>query len=172
MFLHRPAQPEPFGLRIVGDAVDLTVVSMAAVLLVVMFANVAARLALDSDIAWNTELGEFVLLWATFLGGAAAARRGAHMRITEFLEKMPPRLSAAVEFGTHLGTAAILMLLVWYGSVIAGSTMEQEMTVLHWPIGVQYLAMPVGSGLALLFVLHELVLLARGQPLPQETFED
>jgi TRAP-type transport system small permease protein len=172
MFLHRPARPEPLGLRVVGDAIDLAVVALAVVLLVVMFANVAARLALDSDIAWNTELGEFVLLWATFLGGAAAARRGAHMRITEFLEKMPPRLAAATEFATHLGTAALLALLVWYGAIIAGSTMEQEMTVLHWPIGVQYLAMPVGSALALLFVLRELVLLARGEPLPQETFED
>lgn len=172
MFFHRPERPEPLGLRVVGDLIDLAVLALAVVLLVVMFANVAARLALDSDIAWNTELGEFVLLWATFLGGAAAARRGAHMRITEFLEKMPPRVAAATEVATRLGTVVLLGLLVWYGLVITGSTMEQEMTVLHWPIGVQYLAMPVGSGLALLFVLRELVLLARGEPLPQETFED
>lgn len=172
MFFHRPQRPEPAALRLIGDAIDLAVLGLAAVLLAVMFANVAARAALNSDIAWNTEFGEFVLLWATFLGGAAAARRGAHMRITEFVEKMPAGLAAATEIATRIGSAAILGLLVWYGIVIAQSTMEQEMTVLHWPIGLQYLAMPVGSALALVFVLREIVLIVRGEPLPQEAFTD
>jgi TRAP-type C4-dicarboxylate transport system permease small subunit len=50
--------------------------------------------------------------------------------------------------------------------------MEQEMTVLHWPMGVQYLAMPVGSALTLAFVLYETVLVATGEPIPQEVFQD
>ncbi len=172
MFFHRPATPEPRWLRLLGDAIDLAVVVLAGVLLLVMLANVSARVALNSDIAWNTEFGEFVLLWATFLGGAAAARRGAHMRITELIDKMGPSLSRAVEIATRIGTAAVLACLVWYGTTIVQSTMEQEMTVLHWPIGVQYLAMPVGSGLALIFVLHEIWLLALGRPVPQEAFTD
>jgi TRAP-type C4-dicarboxylate transport system permease small subunit len=172
MLLYRPPRPEPVVLRLIGDAVDLAVAVLAATLLLVMFANVAARLALNTDIAWNTEFGEFVLLWATFLGGASAARRGAHMRITEFVESMPPALSRAVEFATRVAVIAMLALLIWYGISITQRTMEQEMTVLHWPMGVQYLAMPVGSALTLAFVLYETVLVATGEPIPQEVFQD
>jgi TRAP-type C4-dicarboxylate transport system permease small subunit len=171
-YFYRPGRREPAALRLLGDAIDVVVTVLAALLLVVMFANVAARVALNSDIAWNTEFGEFVLLWATFLGGASAARRGAHMRITEFVEAMPPAWTRAVEIATRLGVVALLCFLVWYGLSISQSTMEQEMTVLHWPMGVQYLAMPVGSALALVFVLYEIALLMRGERIPQEAFMD
>lgn len=171
-YFYRPGRAEPDALRLLGDAIDVVVTGLAIMLLLVMFANVAARVLLNSDIAWNTEFGEFVLLWATFLGGASAARRGAHMRITEFVEAMPPAWTRIVEIATRLGVVALLCCLVWYGWSIAQGTMEQEMTVLHWPMGVQYLAMPVGSALALVYVLYETVLLARGEPIPQEAFMD
>lgn len=35
--------------------------------------------------------------------------------------------------------------------------------MLGWPVGVQYLAMPAGSALALVFVLHETALVAAGR---------
>lgn len=162
MFFYRSARPEPAWLRVLGDAIDISVVTLAAALLAVMFANVAARVALNSNIAWNTEFGEFVLLWATFLGGAAAARRGAHMRITEFVAAMPPRLRHAVELSTRFAVIVVLAFLSWRGLLLALRTMDQEMTVLNWPVGVQYLAMPVGSALALVFVLHETYLIAAG----------
>lgn len=171
-FLYRPDLPEPAPLRWLGDMVDLALTLLGAMLLVVMFANVAARVALNSDLAWNTEFGEFVLLWATFLGGASATRRGAHMRITEFTDKMPPALQKAVELATRLGVVALLTLLISYGWSITESAMGQELTVLHVPMGLQYLAMPVGSALALVFVLYEMALVLRGTPLPQEAFQD
>jgi TRAP-type C4-dicarboxylate transport system permease small subunit len=171
-FFYRPEQPEPVVLRWLGDGVDIVLTVLAALLLIVMIANVAARVALNSDIAWNTEFGEFVLLWATFLGGASAARRGGHMRIGEFVDGFPPRIGRVVEFATRIGVIGLLMLLVWYGATISLRTWEQEMTMLHWSIGVHYLSMPVGSGVALIFVVYETVLLALRRPLPQEAFQD
>ncbi len=172
MLFYRPGRPEPTVLRIIGDAVDIAVTVLAAMLLVVMIANVAARVALNADIAWNTEFGEFVLLWATFLGGASAARRGAHMRITEFVDSFPETLKFVAEIATRLGVIVLLCFLIWYGFSITEAAMGQELTVLHIPMGLQYLAMPVGSALALLFVIYELYLLVRREPIPQETFTD
>jgi len=162
MFLYRPERREPAPLRLLGDAIDLALTALAFMLLVVMCANVAARAAFNTDIAWNTEFGEFVLLWATFLGGAAAARRSAHMRITEFVEAMPPLARRAVELATRAAVMLTLGFLVLRGLDLVASTMDQQMTVLYWPVGLQYLAMPVGSALALIFVVHETMLVARG----------
>jgi len=171
-FLYRPLQAEPAPLRWLGDMIDAAVIVLASVLLLVMFANVATRVAFDSDLAWNTEFGEFVLLWATFLGGASAARRGAHMRITEFVDAFPPKIGRLVELATRVCVIGLLVLLVWYGFVISDRAMGQEMTVLHWPMGAQYLALPIGSGLALVYVIYETVLLALGRAIPQEAFQD
>jgi TRAP-type transport system small permease protein len=172
MFLYRPPRREPATLRILGDTIDIALTVLAGMLLVVMCANVAARAALNTDIAWNTEFGEFVLLWATFLGGAAAARRSAHMQITEFVWAMPKRLRYVVELTTRAAVVVILGFLVFNGMGLVDSTMEQRMTVLNWPVGIQYLAMPVGSALALVFVIYEAILVAAGIDIVPETLPE
>lgn len=159
-------------LRLIGDTVDIALVALAGMLLTVMCANVAARAALNTDIAWNTEFGEFVLLWATFLGGAAAARRNAHMRITELVCALPPVPRRIVELCTRAGVIVVLVFLVLRGFDLVASTMDQQMTVLYWPVGLQYLAMPVGSGLSLLFVIYESVLVAKGVDFTEQPVMD
>jgi TRAP-type C4-dicarboxylate transport system permease small subunit len=172
MFLYRPPRREPAVLRLIGDAVDVALVALAAMLLTVMCANVAARAALNTDIAWNTEFGEFVLLWATFLGGAAAARRNAHMRIAEFVGALPAAPRRIVELATRAAVAVVLVFLVLRGFDLVASTMDQQMTVLYWPVGLQYLAMPVGSALALLFVAYEAILVAKHVDFTQQPTVD
>ncbi len=162
-FFYRPKLPEPAPLRVLGDTVDIVLVGLAAALVSVMFINVLARAFLNIDIAWNTEFGEFCLVWATFVGAAAAARRGAHMRISELIEAVNPRLRRLLEIITRIGVLILLGLLVWRGMLIVNRTMDQEMSVLYWPVGLQYLAMPVGSLLTAIFVAYDTTLLLRGQ---------
>jgi hypothetical protein len=40
---------------------------------------------------------------------------------------------------------SIIGLLAWYGMGIVRSTWGNELTVLHFPMGLQYLALPVGA---------------------------
>ncbi len=166
-FFYRPSRPEPAPLRWFGDGLDILITLLAAALLVVMCANVLARAFFNADIAWNTEFGEFVLVWATFLGGAAAARRGAHMCITEFIEKLPPRARWMLELVLRLMVLGLLALLVRAGINIVGHTMEQRMSVLYWPVGLQYLAMPAGSAATFVFIAYETWLIARGERAPE-----
>lgn len=162
-FFYRPKLPEPAALRVLGDVIDLVLVGLAAALVSIMFINVLARAFLNIDIAWNTEFGEFCLVWATFIGAAAAARRGSHMRISELVEAMNPQLRRVFEILTRVGVLILLGLLVWRGILIVNRTMDQEMSVLYWPVGLQYLAMPVGSLLAAIYVAYDTTLLLRGE---------
>ena len=84
-----PVVPLPVALRLLSKAVDWTVVAMGAIMIALIFANVVLH-AFGKDLAWVTELGEFMMVWVTFLGGVCAAQRGAHMSINEFLDKLPP----------------------------------------------------------------------------------
>ncbi|MGL4439722.1 MAG: TRAP transporter small permease [Bosea sp. (in: a-proteobacteria)] len=162
-FLYRPTLPEPAPLRVLGDLIDIILVGLATALIVIMFTNVLARGILNVDIAWNTEFGEFCLVWATFIGAAAAARRGAHMRISELVEAAHPRLRRVLEVATRTGVLLLLGLLVWRGMLIVDRNMDQQMSVLYWPVGLQYLAMPAGSALTAIYVAYDLSLLVRGE---------
>ena len=62
-------------------------IGIGGALATLIFINVVMH-AMGKDLAWLTELGELMMVWVTFLGGAAAAHRGAHMSINEFLDKL------------------------------------------------------------------------------------
>jgi TRAP-type C4-dicarboxylate transport system permease small subunit len=160
-----PAAPAP--LRWLGLATDVAIVLLGSALVVVVFCNVVLH-AFDKDIAWTTEFGELVTVWTTFLGVAAAVRRNAHMAVTELVDLVPepgPRL--VVDGLIQLVVAGVLVLLVWKGGVAAQAGWGSVLTVLDWPMAVQYLSLPVGAVIALVFVLWDLRQIARGVPRAQ-----
>jgi TRAP-type C4-dicarboxylate transport system permease small subunit len=102
-------------------------------------------------------------VWVTFLGGAAASRRGLHMTITEFLDKLGTGGRRLADGAIQSLCLAVLGLLAWYGIGIVRATWGSELTVLHIPMGLQYLALPVGAGAMGLFVAWDIVQIARGR---------
>ena len=82
-----PVAAAPLPIRLVGRVVDWAVISIGAVMAALVFLNVSLHI-IRMDLAWVTELGELMMVWVTFLGGACAAQRGAHMTITEFIDKL------------------------------------------------------------------------------------
>ena len=109
-----PGPPGPAPIRWLTAVVDSAVILIGAAMVVLVFVNVVLHV-FHHDIAWTIEFCEFMMVWASFLGGAAAARRGAHMTITEFIDMLhgiPRRLADAA---VQVLALAVLALLVWYG---------------------------------------------------------
>jgi TRAP-type C4-dicarboxylate transport system permease small subunit len=57
----------------------------------------------------------------------------------------------------------VLGLLAWYGSGIVSATWSNELTVLHLPMGAQYLALPVGAAAMGIFTGWDLIEILRGR---------
>lgn len=130
---------------------------------VLVFFNVSLHLV-SKDLAWVTELGELLMVWVTFLGGACASQRGAHMSITEFIDKLAPaqrRWADALVQALCLGMLAVLVRYGW--SLVAGNW-GNLLTVLEWPMAIQYMGMAVGCTLMAVFVAWDLVQILRGVP--------
>jgi TRAP-type C4-dicarboxylate transport system permease small subunit len=158
-----PAPAAPAPLAWLGALVDWTVVAIGAVMVTIVFVNVIFHL-FGRDNAWTIELSELLMVWVTFLGGACAARRNAHMAITELADKLGPGKRRWADFAIQLVVAAVLALLIRYGLVIVNAGWGNELTVLQIPMSIQYLALPVGAGAMLAFVGWDLVQIARGVP--------
>ena len=156
-----PAPPEPAALRRLGELVDWSIVALGSALVLIVFVNVVMH-QLDYDIAWTTEFGEFVMVWTTFLGAAAASRRLGHMAIVEILDLVGGAAGRGLRIGIELVVAAVLVILIWYGTVIVQASWGNILTVLDWPMAWQYMALPVGSAISLVYVLHHLLVLIRG----------
>jgi TRAP-type transport system small permease protein len=151
----------PAPLRVLGSIVDWAAIFAGATIILIVFANVIVH-QFNVDIAWTTEFSELLMVWVTFLGGAAAGRRGEHVALLEIINLLPAGLRHAIDAAVQVVSAAVLCLLVWYGMGIVEAARTSQMSVLGWPMSVEYLALPVSSAICLIYVLLDLVRIARG----------
>ena len=155
--------PAPMPIRLLGRAVDWVVIVIGAVMATMVFLNVCLHLV-HLDMAWVTEFGELLMVWVTFLGGACAAQRGAHMTITEFIDKLPPHRRRWADLAVQTACLVMLGVLVRFGWSLVGSNWDNQLTVLQWPMAIQYMGMAVGCTLMALFVAWDVWQILRGVP--------
>jgi TRAP-type transport system small permease protein len=155
--------PGPLPIRALGRVVDWAVIGMGALMVVLVFCNVLLHVV-DRDMAWTTELGEFLMVWVSFFGGAAATQRGGHMAITEFVNKLSPRARLRADFILQAFSLAVVGSLMFYGWRLVQGNWDNELTVLQWPMAYQYMGMALGSTAMAVFLAFDLVQIARGVP--------
>jgi len=85
------------------------------------------------------------------------------MVITEFLDKLSGASRRRADAIIQVLCMAVLVLLVKYGLGIVMANWGNELTVLEWPMALQYLALPVGSAAMLVFVGFDVVQIIRGK---------
>jgi len=156
------APPAPAPIALLGAVVDWAVVAIGAVMIVLVFVNVVMHV-IHRDLAWVIELSELLMVWVTFLGGAAAARRGSHMRITEFIDKLQGKRRIWADAAIEVVALAVLGLLIYFGWNLVGAGWTNRLTVLDWPMSFQYLGLPIGAGAAFVFVAWDLALILKGR---------
>lgn len=155
--------PSPRAIRWLAVLVDWSVVVMGATMASLVFANVIVHNVFSGDIAWTIEFCELLMVWVTFLGAAAATRRGAHMVIGELVGRLGGTSRRLADAAIQFVVLVTLALLAWYGIGIAQAGLTSELTVLGWPMTAQYAALPVASAITIVFVLWDLVQIALGR---------
>ncbi len=163
--------PMPAWLRYIGKTVDWAVILIGGSLAALIFINVVLRM-FGKDLAWLLELGEMMMVWVTFLGGAAAAQRGAHMSINEFLDKLDTVKRRLADAAVQLFSLAVMASVFLYGIKIVQSSWDNVLTTLEWPMAWQYMPLPLGAGLMVLFIAYDLWLIFRGIPREQRYPQD
>jgi TRAP-type transport system small permease protein len=161
-----PLAPSPLVIRWLGKSVDWLVICVGAALAALIFTNVVLH-AFGKDLAWLTELGELLMVWVTFLGGAAAAQRGTHMSINEFLDKLTPQKRRWADAAVQAFTLGVLVIVLFYGLRIVSGSWGNVLTTLEWPMAVQYIPLPLGIGLMAVFIGWDLIQILRGVPRDQ-----
>ncbi len=157
---------EPVLLRWLGRAIDTSVATAGAVVISLVFYNVLSRYFLKTDVSWSSELSTLLLIWMTFVGGAMAVRRNAHLGVTEFVMALSPGRRARIDALVLALTALALGLLLWFGVSLTVGSWDNIAVAIKISNGWWYLAMPVGCALMLVFVLHQLWRVLRtGEPL-------
>ena len=71
---------------------------------VVVFLQVIFRYVLNLPLFWTEELARYCLVWASLLGSAVAVKRGQHIAVTIFMERLPPGAAPGADnYGPDIG---------------------------------------------------------------------
>jgi tripartite ATP-independent transporter DctM subunit len=123
----------------------------------ILFAGVVSRYVFDSPLMWTDELATFLFLWLAMVGAVVAVRRGAHMRLTTFVEWVAPNARA------WLATVAELVVIVFVIELIVPTLAylkvqaSTELVTLEISDGYRVVALLVGAGLISLVALLRLL---------------
>jgi tripartite ATP-independent transporter DctM subunit len=123
----------------------------------ILFAGVVSRYVFSKPLMWTDELANFLFLWLAMLGTVVALRRGAHMRLTTFVNSIRPQWSG------YLETVGALVLIVFVLEILlpAAQYLEvqqsTELITLSISDGYRVVAILVGALLTAVVALLRLL---------------
>ena len=137
-------------LDAIDRGVELLVAAVFAVIVTVALLQVFHRFALNSSLRWSEELQIFGHIWIVFLGIPVAYRRGAHLYIETFCDRLSPLPRAAFNLLVELTWAGFAVSLMVLGFMVARIAHLQSSPGLEVPMSYPYSGMVLGGAYLLL----------------------
>ncbi len=133
--LSTPLPAERPGVAMLSNLIAKLTEIPAAILVVteilILIIGTSARYFFHHPLTWTDELASILFLWLAMLGSVIALRRGSHMRLTTFVNKMSPDKRAWMEVFTMVLATTFLLFVLWpayehfdEGLIVSTPTME------------------------------------------------
>jgi TRAP-type C4-dicarboxylate transport system permease small subunit len=128
-------------------------VSTVAVLIQVIVRFVLPKMGLIVSAPWTEESSRFLVTWCVFLGVAVLCRDARLISVEMFAHLIPRAAGKIVKALGVLVTIFFFCCLLWTGSEWTQMSSIEASPVMRLPMNWIYLAMPVGSALAIVNLL-------------------
>ncbi|MBT2679234.1 TRAP transporter small permease [Bacillus sp. ISL-35] len=111
--------------------------------------GVFTRYVLNAPKAWVTEIFEFLLVWAIFIGFGMALKDNRHIQVELLFDKLPPGLKKIVAGISNIIGAGFSFYLAYSSIELITLSKEQGITTIDVgiPLWITYLVLPIGMGL-------------------------
>jgi len=131
---------------------------LVAAIVVLTFIQVVLRFFFGNPQAWAEEVSRYLFVWITFLGVAVAFAKDAHIKLDALVGLLPDKQWLVADTFRRLVELAAVAIMLWSGALAAWQYRATTFyTVQGVPRVIFYLAVPVGAGLALIYVVRGLL---------------
>jgi TRAP-type C4-dicarboxylate transport system permease small subunit len=137
-------------LRPIRRSVEITIVTLFAVLTTAVFAQVVARYVFNQPPAWTEELARFCQVWIILLASSICIRKGSHLAVDYLGPALAPGARYAVALITGCLIAIYSAVVVIWGVRLLMIGLVQSSPAMHLNMGLVYLVFPIAGGLMFL----------------------
>ena len=135
---------------------------LVAAMVALLSIQVVGRYVFADPPDWTEELARMVFIYLTFVGGALAIVRKAHLRIETLHERLSPRTKILLDIVLALVGVIFLAVTVYFSIGLLERLSHQPMTSVPISKALMFAAVPVGCALMLAYELLRIRDLARG----------
>lgn len=145
----------------VTRALDLVIQVVASAMVAAIFlltlGQVVLRYGFGANLPWTAETTQILLVYLVMLVAAYAVGHGGHFAVTNVAARLPEQGRGWLGRAQAVMIGGFALVALVYGTRLALSQMETIVPALGIPVGVVYLALPLGAVLTLVYVAAALV---------------
>lgn len=140
---------------------EFIIIVTMALMVILMFTQSSSRFLLGSSLSWGSELARYLHVWQIWIGASRAVRSHALVRIDVFVNLFPRRVKFFLNFLAFLCWFTFAVFLAIEGSKYVANIFASGQTspALNVPIGIPYLAVPIGGLFMSLRLIQQMYLL-------------
>ena len=141
------AAAEPFAQRAIDRAAEAVVVAALLGELLLVLANVLARLVFHELFLWSDEIARLVLSIFAFIGGAVAYRRRDHAQVRLILNLVPTRIERICLALADVVVFFVAGLIGVVSIEFVAASWAERTPIFQVPAGLIALPLPIGMAL-------------------------
>lgn len=161
-------RPTTMPRRIVGVISQVLAVISAGfimVIMLIMVADVMQRYFTGSSLAGALEYSEVLMVGVIYLGLAFAQRKGDHIGVDIFINRMPTRAAQLLEATGLIIVALALLWMAWETALVAQASVatgEYRFGLAQVPVWPARIVIPLGIVVLLLELVFDIIDLVKG----------
>ncbi len=140
-------------IKVIRTITNTVVITLFAIVVVVVSAQVFSRFVIHLSIRWADELSRFAFVWLIYIGGAVTIRDGRNVCFDLFLDSLKGKKWKILFTLVTLVSLLFLVLMTYFGVLVCKVEMSETSPIMHWPMHIVCLAIPLGG---LLMMLEEI----------------
>ena len=138
---------------------EILLVIIFAVMVGVIFTQVVMRM-FGHSLSWSEELGRYCFIWLVYLGISYGVKKQRHIKVDVMLLLLKGKARISLNILANLIFLVFCFVVVQYGFDIATKLLNfgQKSPALHIPMGIVYMATPIGMGLSGIRIIQNLII--------------
>lgn len=133
---------------------------LGTVMTIVTALQVFMRHVMNSSLSWSEELARYCFIWLVYIGISYGVKMQRHIKVDALLHFLKDRQKIYLSLIANLIFLAFSIFIVIYGYDISRQLLGwgQTSPALHIPMGIVYLATPVGFAITSIRLIQQIIL--------------
>jgi TRAP-type C4-dicarboxylate transport system permease small subunit len=154
--------------KILDRLVWWALAAICAIMSLAIFVQVMCRFLYGTAIVWAEEFAVLLFAWMIFVGAAYAQKTDSHLSIDTLRTMVGPRTGLAMDMFRLAVIAACSVVAIWEGIGLAIRVLPLLYPAMEITRAWLYVGVPVGFGLGLIYMAHDIYCRVTGKPRTEE----